>query len=180
MTMDPASKDYIYLDGETEREQLISEIHKARLAVRRLIDTVPEEHWYEPRYHGWSLAAMLGHLNLTDNIALFLIRAALVGFRFRMGPGTVERVNNISASMFRRRLISVSIKSMKRNEDTIAAFIRDLPINQFTREVFNQESQQFTTVERYLQDRFLFHWRAHLKTMRDVEEIQASERSDNL
>jgi hypothetical protein len=175
---DPHSRNYIYLDGERERRQLILEIGKVRRAVLHVVENVPESGWYEPRYHGWSLAAMLGHLNLIDNVSLFFIRSALVGFRFRMSKRTVNRLNHFTIRLFQKRVVAASIKSIEHNEKVITDLILKLPMDRFSRQVFNPETQEFTTVERNLQDRFLFHWHGHLHTMREVEGIQPGQHSD--
>jgi hypothetical protein len=176
---DPLGREYIYLDSEEERKQLVLEISKVRRAVMRVVENIPEDEWYEARYHGWSLAAMLGHLNFIDNMSMFMIRAALVGFRPRVSMRTVDRLNGFTARLFQKRLVSASTKSIKRNEKTIANLIMSLPMSRFSTPVYDPIKAEYTTVERNIQDRFLYHWRGHLKTMREVEGIQPPEHSDN-
>ena len=46
-----------------------------------------------------------------------------------------------------------------------------LPIDRYTREVYHPPSGSYLTVERALQQYFLFHWQEHLQTMQRVEGI---------
>ena len=45
-------QSFRFLDTEADRRQLIEEIRQIRRAVISMTETVPEEKWYEPRYHG--------------------------------------------------------------------------------------------------------------------------------
>ena len=56
------SRDFRYLDTEAERQELAGDIRRVRQSVIQMAESVPVERHYEPRYHGWSLAAMLAHL----------------------------------------------------------------------------------------------------------------------
>ncbi len=170
--MQEEAHDYIFLDGTEERELLIDRIGQARQGVRLVIDSVPEDLWYTPRYHGWTPAAMLGHLNLSDNLSLLLLRSALLGLRLKLSARQLDHLNNISARLFQKRLVAASLRSMERNQQRLADFVLHLPINKFSLQVYNPGTQTFTTVERGLQEFFLFHWEDHLKTMRQVEGIQ--------
>jgi predicted alpha/beta-fold hydrolase len=171
--------EYIYLDTEEDRKQLIVDIARARLAVLRIVDAVPQDDWYKARYHGWSLGAMLGHLNLADNLSMLLIQAALLGVRPAVPMLLVHRLNHISTRLFQKRLIESSTRSMRRNEKRIADFIMHLPMEKFSVPVFVPTQQKRSTVERAIQDLFLYHWHHHLRTMREVEGLeQPPERSD--
>ena len=174
------ARNYIFLDGTEEREMLIARIAEVRRAVRRVVNHVPEDLWYTSRYHGRSLAAMLGHLNLSDNLSLLLLRSALVGLRLRLSTGKLNQLNNFSTRLFQKRLIASSLRSMERNQERIADFVLHLPINKFSVQVYNPGTQAFTTVERGLQELFVFHWEDHLQTMREVEGIQPPTQSDNV
>jgi hypothetical protein len=163
---------YIYLDGEEERQQLIEAIRQVRREVLAIVEATPEDQCYEVRYHGWSLAAMLGHLNLMDNLYMLLISLALLGVRFPVPPEIQDGFNNFIAGIFRRRLIGASMRGAQVNEAKIADFINRLPVEKFTQQVYSVESKQYTTVERAVQEYFLFHWRNHLRTLRASEVLQ--------
>ena len=47
----------------------MADIRRVRQSVIQMAESVPPERHYEPRYHGWSLAALLAHLNTIDNLA---------------------------------------------------------------------------------------------------------------
>jgi hypothetical protein len=125
------ARDYIFLDGTEEREILIARIAAVRRAVGQVVKSVPEDLWYTPRYHGWSPAAMLGHLNLRDNLSLLLLRSTLLGLRFKLSASQLDQLNNFSTRLFQKRLVASSLRSMERNQDRIADFVMHLPINKF-------------------------------------------------
>jgi hypothetical protein len=175
---DQPKRVYLYLDDVPERQHLIDEIAKVRQDVLRVIERVPEADYYTPRYHGWSLAAMLGHLNLVDQLSIRLIQAALLGFRPTVSLGMLNRSNDFMARVYRKRLVRTSLRSMERNEKRIAELIHHLPVGKFSKSVFHPGQQQYITIERALQDLFLYHWHDHLRTMHEVEGIQPSARSE--
>lgn len=170
---------FIYLDTEADRETLIQRIESVRESVLALADAVPESEWYTPRYHGWSLGATLGHLNLVDSLSMFLIRAALVGFRPRISDNTLHRANDFTARVFQRRLVPSSRRSALNNQDRIYDLIRSLPMDRLSTDVYIPTIGTLT-VEKGLQYLFLFHWEGHLETMRAVEGIQPTAGSDSI
>jgi len=125
---DSANKHYIYLDTERDRQNLIIEIQKVRQEVLKIVETLPEAEWYTPRYDDWSLAALLGYLNLLDNISMLLIQASLLGIRPALSTGLVKRLQGFTTRVFRRRLIATSTRSIEQNQQRIADFILQLPI----------------------------------------------------
>jgi hypothetical protein len=165
---------FLYLDSDAERRQLIDDIRQVRRAVLQIVDIVPIALRYEPRYHGWSLAAMLTHLHNTDNFSLFLIQAALLRVRIPITKKMNDRINDFSARIFRQRIIETTVKDIQRNEKRITDFIVRLPISKFTCEIFHPDLEINMTVERAVQALFLHHWQGHLQTMRQVEGIQSS------
>lgn len=170
--MNPQSK-YIYLDTPEDRQHLITEIARARAAVQGLVEIVPEKDWYTPRYHGWSLAAMLAHLNMVDSIALLMLRLALLGIHPRLPLSAVHWVNDRAARVYRTRLVPTSLRDMQKNQARISTFIEHLPITQFSKTVQHPVIGPLT-VERAIQEFFLYHWHAHLATMHAVEGIGES------
>lgn len=170
---------YLFLDDAPERELLIERIREVRQAVVKLTHEIPPEEHYAPRYHGWSLAAMLAHLNTVDTLSMWLIQAALLGVRPSMSVQMLNRTNDLMARLFRRRLVTASLKSAAHNERRIARFIRHLPVGKFSSSVFHPNKQQYITVERALQDLLLHHWHEHLATMRQVEAARSRANSES-
>ncbi|MCU0499169.1 MAG: hypothetical protein MUF87_17590 [Anaerolineae bacterium] len=162
-------RNYIYLDGDEERQQLIGQIAKVRLDVLRVVENVPADLWYTPRYHNWSLGAMLGHLNLADRLSLWLIQAALLRIRPRIPLSLVNQANDFMANVYRNRLIDASKRDMQRNEKRITTLIQHLPEDKLALGVYHPALGIETTVERALQDLYVYHWIEHLHTMQSVE-----------
>lgn len=173
-----AEQGFIFLDGDLERKQLITDIRKVRAEVLALCERVPEKEWYLPRYHGWSLAATLAHLNFMDNISLLLVRSAIFNIRLRLSPRNLDRLNRFMARLFQNRLISATIRSAHNNEARIADLIMNLPIDQFTKSVYYCEQGKTIMIEQALQAFFLHHWRAHLHIMLEVENNLQATASD--
>jgi hypothetical protein len=169
MTFD---QSYRYLDSEADRQALIAEMQSVRQAVIDMTETVPEAQWYEPRYHGWSLAAMLGHLQLMDNAHMLLIQLALVGVRFPLSMTVVDRFNDTVSGIFRQRVLKTTISGIQKKQDILTDFINNLPIDKFTTQVYYPPMRKYLTVEQAIQVLFLHHWQDHLQTMLDVEGLQ--------
>ena len=165
------SREFRYLDTEAERQDLAADIRRVRQAVIQLAESVPPERHYEPRYHGWSLAALLAHLNTIDNFAMFAIKLSLLGIHPPLPLSALDQFNDLTARLFHQRLVATTIQGMKKNEDRIIDFIMTLPMERFTREVYHPPSRSYLTVEKALQQYFLFHWQEHLQTMQKVEGI---------
>ncbi len=168
------ANNFLYLDTDAERKQLVDEIRYVRRAVSQIVDIVPVALRYEPRYHGWSLAAMLAHLHNTDNVSLWLIQMGLLRIRIPISKKINDRWNDFAAGIFRQRIIETTLKDIQRNEKRITDFIMRLPISKFTCEIYHPDLEVNLTVERAVQTLFLHHWQGHLQTMRQVEGIQKS------
>lgn len=177
MIDDPFLADYIFLDDEPDRKRFLASMHDVRQAVRNAINHIPENQWYEPRYHGWSPAAMLSHLNTMDNLGMLAIKGSLVGIRPSVGEPFMHQIEHFTARVFRKRLVAASFRSMDRNEKRIGQFIMQLPVSNFSKPVYSPIQHMYVTLERAVQVFFLFHWRGHLQTIHEVEGIQRS--SDN-
>ena len=165
------NREFRYLDGTAERHELIKDIHRVRQSVISLAEAVPPDKQFEPRYHGWSLAALLAHLNTIDNVTLLAIKLSLIGFHPPLPLSALNQFNDLTARLFQRRLVETTIRGMNRNEKRIADFIMTLPMERFTRQVYHSPSGAYLTVEQGLQQFFLFHWQEHLQTMQRVEGI---------
>ncbi len=160
-----------YLDGEAERRALVEDIQWVRQVVLDIAQSVPQDRWYEPRYHGWTLAAMLAHLHNSDNLALLLIKVSLLGFRPAVSEATLNWINNRTAHYFRKRLIPTTLVDIRKNEKTITDFIVRLPMDKFTKLVYHPTIGEYLTVERAMQEYFLNHWHLHLLTLQKGEGI---------
>jgi len=173
--------NYYFLDGDAERQRLVREIGEVRDEVIRVITAMPDDIWYDERYHGWSPAAMLAHLNMVDSMSLLLIKAALIGFRPKIGMGMVDRINNFTARLFRKRMVPTTIAGIRSKQNHLEEFIMQLPIDQFSTQVYSPVDGQYITVEHALQALFVHHWRIHLQTIHEVEGIEQppEERSDS-
>lgn len=162
-------RNYLYLDGQEERQLLIHELLRVRSAVLKFIEQLPADKHYEPRYQGWTPAALLGHLNLMDSAGLLTIKCALLGVRLPVSPRHLERVNGLTMRVFYRRQLSASIRHTRRNQLTLAEFIIRLPMARFTREVYHPALRKRLTVEQAVQAFFVHHWQHHLEIIQMVE-----------
>lgn len=171
-------QSFRFLDSEADRLKLLDEIRQIRRAVISMMETVPKDKWYEPRYHGWSLAAMLGHLQTMDNLNLLLIQLALVGVRPPISMDWVDLFNNRMARVFQKRVIATTIRGIDKKQKVLESFIMRLPLDQFSKEVFYPPLNRYLTIEQALQVLFLHHWQNHLQTMLAVEGIQPRDTSN--
>lgn len=172
-------QSYRYLDGETDRQQLMADIREVRRAVIEMTESVPEDQWFVPRYHNWSLAAMLGHLLMMDSIHLLLIQLALLNIRFPISVHLVNQFNDTMANIFRQRVVASSVEGIKSKEAVLENFIMTLPIDKFTRTLYYPPEGKFLTIEQAIQVLFLHHWQNHLQTMREAEGIEDRPSTDN-
>ncbi len=158
-------QEFRYLDTDEDRQHLVNDIHRVRQQVIQMAESIPSEQHYEPRYHGWSLAAMLAHLNTIDGLALTGIQLALIGIHPPISTGMLNWFNDTTARVYQRRLVAATIKGIQRTEKRIDDLVLTLPIDRFTREVYHPPSASYLTAERAIQQYFLFHWQEHLHTM---------------
>lgn len=165
------NRGFRFLDTEDDRRELAADMHRVRQSVIQLVERVPAAQVYEPRYHGWSPAAMLAHLNTIDNLALLGIKLALLGIRLPLPEGALNSFNDFTAQIFQRRVIETTIRSVHANEKRIVAFITTLPVARFTKEVYYPQGGEYLTVERAIQQYFLFHWQDHLEAMQRAEGV---------
>ena len=165
------SHEFRFLDTEAERQELVADIRRVRQAVIEQAQSIPQDRHYEPRYHGWSLAALLAHLNTIDHLVILGIKLSLLGIRPPVPLSALNAFNDFTATLFRGRIVATTIRGIQRNEDRIADLILTLPLDRFTREIFHPPSNRYLTIERALQEYFLFHWQEHLETMQRAEGI---------
>ncbi len=164
-------REFRFLDTEGDRRELAGDIRRVRQSVLQLAESIPQERHYEPRYHGWSLAALLSHLNTIDTCALWAIKLALLGIRPPLSPRALDAFNDFTARVFQRRVVATTMRGIQRKEDKIIDLLMTLPLDRFTREVYHPPSRSYLTVERALQQYFLFHWQEHLQTLQRAEGI---------
>lgn len=164
-------REWRFLDTEADRQALIAEIRRVRRAVIALANSVPADRHAAPRYHGWSLSAMLMHLYVMDSLGMLQIKAALIGISPRLPLTVIDAFNGLSAAVFRHRLIATTIRQIEAHQERIGAFILALPVDKFTLPVWHPPSRTYLTVERAVQAYFLYHWEEHLATMQKVDGI---------
>lgn len=162
---------YIFLDGQPERQLLLTQIAQTHQEVLDYLTALPQDTWYTPRYYQqrWTPAAMLAHLNMVDTLSLWLIKLSLLNVTLPISTPVLNRMNDTMANVFSKRVMETSIKSVSKNEARIADFITHLPMNKFSKRVFNPAPQQFMTVEQAVQALFLHHWQGHLADMKATD-----------
>jgi hypothetical protein len=163
-------RQYRRLTSEADRQSLVEDIRKVRREVRRVFDLVPKDRWYEPRYHGWSPAAMLGHLELMDGVLMKMVGSAASGFRWSISTGILHQLNGVMSGVFRRRLVETTLVGLERGEAQVIDFVQKMPPERYDRLVYDPALGIFLTIEQALQEFFLEHWREHLATMRAVDD----------
>jgi len=157
--------EFRYLDTETERQALVDDFQRIRQMVIAFAEQFPPDKFYEPRYHGWSLAAMLAHLHFMDNICLLEIQLALVGIAPPLSSETLNRINNNMARLFRQRRVTTTLDGIRKNEKRIANLIMRVPLDRFSKRIYYPPKDMYITVEQALQQLFLFHWQEHFATV---------------
>lgn len=162
-------RTYPFLDTVEDREALIKSIATVRRSVLSISDRVPEAQWYEPRYHGWSLAALLAHLHTMDNLCMLLIQFGMLGIHPPLPPWLLHRFNDTTANIYRQRIVTTTRAQIMRKEPRIADFIRHTPIERFSRPVFDPALNQYLTVEQSLCEYYVYHWQEHLQTLEKAE-----------
>jgi hypothetical protein len=168
---DEAKQEYRFLDTEADRTALVEDIRRTRRDLLNLVNLVPQDRWYEPRYHGWSLAAMLAHLQLQDRLLMWNISLALLGIQIPIPRQYLNSFNDAMANIFRRRVVETTVRGLENNESRITDFIMRLPLDKFSRRVYDPASEKTLTIEQALQEFFLYHWQEHLQTMRLADDI---------
>jgi hypothetical protein len=180
--MHGANRAYRYLDGDLERQKLVDDIRRVRESVVQIVNSIPEERHYEPRYHGWTLAALLTHLHLIDMFSIWAIQLALLGIRPPVPLSVLSAINNVTARLFKKRITTATLRGIQARERRISELILTLPMDKFSKTVYDPTIEAYITVERALQVCFLFHWQEHLLTIQRVEGIfyEPPERFDTL
>lgn len=153
--------DWIYLDDEIERERLAEAIRVIRRSARKLAE-LRQENACEPLYEGWSLAALLAHLNANDTLGRWLVQAALVGFRPRFAAEKLHRLNEWQRNFFQRTPLEKTFERIDAHGAQLCEFVHRLPLRKLSTPVWLVAQQEWSTVERATQIFFVHHWREHL------------------
>jgi hypothetical protein len=171
---------YRFLDTAEDRYALVEDIHRVRQDVLRAARLVPRDRWYQPRYHGWSLAAMLGHLQLMDRLQLWQVSLAVLGINPHFSRSALNSLNNRMAKVYRERRIESTVRGLENYERKITDFILRLPMDRFSKPLYHPALETTLTVEQAIQEYFLYHWREHLHTMRLTDDIHYEPPDRNL
>jgi hypothetical protein len=177
---DDLNMAYRYLDSEADRQQLVDDTRRVRQQVLQMIEIVPQDKWYEARYHNWSLAAMFGHLQLMDKLMMLNIQAALIGVRFPIPITMVNQLNDTMARIYKNRVVETTVRGIRKFDETLADFILRMPIDKFTVQVYHPSSNKYLTIEQALQVFFLHHWEGHLQSMRNIEGLHYEPPHDSI
>lgn len=162
----------IYIDTPQDRQLILQNVHQVRALVRSVTHSVPQQAYYTPRYHGWSLAVILAHLNWIDTLALVSLKAALLNIRPRFSMASIDRMNNFTARMFAQRTIENSWRATDKNIKRISDFVLYLPMDKFSKAIFYPPHNDYLTVEKALQQYFIGHWTYHLHEILAVDSIE--------
>lgn len=168
----PEQFETLYLDTPQDRQEVLKRVKLVRDAVNIVVQQVSQADWYTPRYHGWSVAVMLAHLNWVDRLALITLKAALLNIKPRVGMASVDRMNDFSARWFAQRTVESSRHTMQKNVTRISDFVTYLPMDKLSKAVFYPLHNEYTTVEKALQHYFIGHWVYHFHEMLTVDPIE--------
>ena len=169
-------REYSFLDRAEDRQKLLDEMARVRRDVLQVLETMPSEQWYNPQYHGWSLAAMLGHLHLSDNLGKLNIQLGLLGISPPISSTTYDGFNDVMALIFQKRVIETTVRGIQNNEARLADFVLQMPVEKFSQPVYAPRFNRYLTVEQAMQEFFYLHWQDHLKTLQpDSAEATDSE-----
>jgi hypothetical protein len=163
--------EFRFLDTEEERKELLEDIRRVRLAVVEMAEAVPADRQFEPRYHGWSLAAMLAHLHLMDHLAMWQIKLALLNIAPVVSMELLNGWNDVCARVFRRRIVATTIRGIQKHQAQIVDMVLSLPLDRFSKQLYYPPLGSYLTIERGIQAYYLFHWHEHLTTMQKAEGI---------
>jgi hypothetical protein len=161
--------EFRFLDTDEERKELLEDIRRVRREVVDLADSIDADRHYEPRYHGWSLAAMLTHLHVMDRLAMWQIKLALLNIAPTVPIELLNGLNDTCASIFQRRLVATTIRGIQKHEAAIEDLVIRLPLDRFSKQLYYPTLGIYLTIERGIQAYYLFHWHEHLITMQKGE-----------
>ena len=162
-------RDYRFLDDEEDRLQFIARMREVRESFIAMRSIVPEARWYEARHDGWSLAAILGHLQWMDRLHLLQVQLAIWNLPFPFSARTWERVSGWQQRLFRRRLTKSSVDGIRAALPDQEAFILQLAVDDFSKRLTYAPTGQTLTVEQAVQEFLYFFWLDRLRALRIAE-----------
>ena len=162
-------RDYRFLDDEVDRRQFIARMREAREAVIALRSVVPEARWYTERHAGWSLAAILGHLQWMDRLHLLQVQLAIWNLPFPFSARNWARVTDWQQRIFKRRRLGSSVDGIRGALPDQERFILGLDVADFSKRLTYAPTGQVLTVEQAVQEFLLFHWQDRLRALRIAE-----------
>ncbi len=165
-------RDYEFLDDEVDRRQFIARMREVREAVIGLRSVVPEARWYEARHEGWSLAALMGHLQWMDRLHLLQVQLAIWNLPFPFSARTWARVSGWQQRVFRRRLLRSSVNGIRAALPDQESFVLQLSVEDFSKRLTYAPTGQTLTVEQAVQEFLLFYWRDQLRALRIAEGLR--------
>ena len=154
---------YIYLDGEAERKHLIHAIMATRAELRQIIQQTPT-HQQRRRVPDckYTLVGLVAHLNFVDDMTFLVFRLARSHIRPAASRSALRGANRIAVAWISRQPMESLLKHMDANEERIVDTILTLPIDDFSKSVFDPRTGEFTTLEKAMQDFWLSHWLSHI------------------
>lgn len=166
----PPKREYRFLDTQEDRAALIADIRQIRQEMIAFAKTIPADQWYTPRYHGWSLAAMLGHLQMMDTLSLWLVQMGALGIALPLSESLLNSFNDFMSRVFKQRVVETTFKGLDKTERKIIDYIQRLPMDRYSKLVYDPAISQYLTVEQAIQELFLYHWRDHFETLRQAHD----------
>ncbi|MBZ0280920.1 MAG: hypothetical protein K8L97_09270 [Anaerolineae bacterium] len=162
-------REYYSLATEENRRILIADMKKVRQEALLYTQIVPQEKWYEPRYHGWSLAFLLAHLQMMDNLTRQLMQAAMLGISLPSTMGLVNFFNDSAARLFKQRKVENAIRQIQQDEPKLIAFVLKATHPKLGRRLYDPAIDRVLTVEQAMQEFFVYHWRWHIEDIAVVD-----------
>lgn len=162
-------REYRDLSSEENRRLLVENMKQVRRDALVLIRAVPPQSWYKPRYHGWTPAFLIAHLQIMDNATLRLMQLAMRGISIPSTLGLINVLNDVSAKLFRQRKVENTIHRIQTDEPHLISFVLRAPKDQLQRVIYDPAIEKRLTVEQAMQEFFVYHWRWHMGDMQAVD-----------
>ncbi len=167
---DTKPRHYLSLESDENKRTLVADMKRIRQDALRLVQLVPKDNWYEPRYHGWSLAAMMSHLHSMDNLTISGMQAAMRGVSVPLPKSALNMFNTVMSRIYKTRDVETTLLDIQKNEARLIAFVLRLTPDQFRRKMHDPWLESYLTIEEAVQEFFFIHWEGHLQTVRDAED----------
>lgn len=166
-------KDFVYFDGDAEREEVVRRVQDVRQEVFTLANQVPETDHFNKRYFWRSLSQLLIDMWSRDVGGLLLINLAAQGMSFRPPDKWVTNIRRARLSFYKQRPIAATLRDLQHKEADIVRFIREVPLDVIHRDVYPpRKLVQPMTVEEAVQFYFVMRWQQDLDLMRKIERLE--------